>query len=30
MSKIKKANWEEIESGELDLTLQPSDEKRGS
>lgn len=27
MSKIKKANWGEIESGELDLTLQPSDEK---
>lgn len=27
MSKIKKANWEEIESGGLDLTLLPSDEK---
>lgn len=27
MSKIKKANCEEIESGKLDLTLQSSDEK---
>lgn len=27
MSKIKKANCEEIESGKLDLAIQPSEEK---
>lgn len=29
MSKIKKANWEEIESGELDLTVPHSDSEKG-